>query len=76
MESRKMLLMNLFAGQQWRQTQKTDLCTRAGGEGKEGEGKMNGASTMEIHTPPYVRQAANVNLLDASGNSNWGSVTT
>ena len=28
MESRKMVLMNLFAGQQWRLRQRTDLWTR------------------------------------------------
>ena len=54
MESRKMLLMNLFAGQQWRQTQKTDLCTRAGGEGKEGEGGIMQRVTGKL-TLPYVK---------------------
>ena len=58
------------------QTQRTDLCTRAGGEGKEGEGEMNAASTMEAHTPPYVSQPANGNVSSASGNSSWGSVTS
>ena len=37
---------------------------------------MNGERSIEIDTPPYVRQIANENLLYDSGNSNWGSVTT
>ena len=33
MKSRKMVPMNRFAGQQWRQTQRTDLWTRGAGRG-------------------------------------------
>ena len=33
MESRKMVLMNLFAGQQWRNRHRTDLWTRGMGRG-------------------------------------------
>ena len=44
MESRKMVLMKLFARQQWRNIQSTDLWTR--GEG-EGEGEIYGESNME-----------------------------
>ena len=74
-----MVLINLFAGSNG-DRHREDLCTRAGGEGKEGEDEVNGRSTMETHKP-HVKQTANGNLLYASGkyasgNSNWGSVTT
>ena len=48
MESRKMVLMNLFAGQQWRNRfERTDLWTQWGGE--EGEGEMYGERNMETY---------------------------
>ena len=37
---------------------------------------MNGERSIEIDTPPYVRQIANENLLFGSGNLNRGSVST
>ena len=37
---------------------------------------MNGESSMETYTLPYVKQIASGNLLYNSGNSNQGSVTT
>ena len=48
MESRKMVLMNLFARQQWRNRfKRTDLRMQWGGE--EGEGEMYGESNMETY---------------------------
>ena len=47
MESRKMILKNLFTGQQWRHKQRTDLWTW--GE-LEGEGEMYGKNNMETYT--------------------------
>ena len=44
--------------------------------GEEREGEMNGDSSMEAHTLPYVKQIANGNLLYDSGNPNRGSITT
>ena len=44
------------------------------GRGKEGEGGMNGESSMGTYTPPYVRQNASGNLLYDSVNSNLRSV--
>ena len=44
MESRKMVLMNLFAGQQWRSRHRTDLQTW---QGEEREGETYGESNME-----------------------------
>ena len=38
--------------------------------------EMNGDSSMEAHTLPYVKQIANGNLLYDSGNPNRGSITT
>jgi len=35
---------------------------------------MNGDSSMETYTLPYVKQIVNGNLLHDSGNSNQGSV--
>ena len=45
MESRKMVLMNLFAGQQWRNREQTYGHSSVGRE--EGEGEMYGESNME-----------------------------
>ena len=45
MESRKMVLKNLFTGQQWRNRQRIDLWTW--GEGRRGE--MYGKSNMETY---------------------------
>ena len=54
------------------QTQRTDLWTQ--GRGEEGEGGMDGESTMGPYTLPSVKHV-NGNLLYDSGNSNGGSVT-
>ena len=63
MESRRMVLMNLFAGQQWKNRHmRTDLWT-------EGERKRERVRCMEIVT-------WNGNLLYDSGNSNTDSVKT
>ena len=37
---------------------------------------MNGESSMEAYSRPYVTQIASGNLLCDSGNSNWGSIVT
>ena len=66
MESRKMVLMSIFAGQQWRpQTQRTDLWTQVA----EGECGMKGESSMEACELPYVKWIASGSLLYA-GSSN------
>ena len=72
MESRKMVLMNLFAGQQW--TNRHRGQTYGLGE-RRGEGEMHGESKEKL-TLPNVKQIANGNLLYVSGNSNRGSVST
>ena len=46
MESKKMVLMNLFAGQQRRQIQRTDLWTQWG---KEREGWIERVTLKHIH---------------------------
>ena len=48
MESRKMVLINLFAGQQWRNRQKEQTYGHAG-LGEEEEGEMYGESNMETY---------------------------
>ena len=57
MESRKMVLMNLFAGEQWRCKHRKQTGTWRGEEGVEG---------MEIvawQHAPYIKQIASENLL-------------
>ena len=46
MESRKMVLMSLFTGQQWRCRYREQACGQGGGE--EGEGEMNGENGKPI----------------------------
>ena len=72
MESRRMVLINLCPGQQWRNRHREE--TYGHGE-SGGEGEMYGKSTWKL-TLKYVKQIANRNLLYDSGNSNRGSVTT
>ena len=43
-----MALMNLFAGQQWRCRQRTDLRTQ--GRGEERKSRMSGERSMETYT--------------------------
>ena len=73
MESRKMVLMNLFAGQQWR-------CKHRGqsyGHGEQG-GRRGWDRGREYHGSIYtiICKIASGNLLYDSGNSNGGSITT
>ena len=51
MKSRKMVLMKLFAGQQWRYRDQT---YGHGAVGRE-EGRMNRESTTETYALPYVK---------------------
>ena len=69
-----MVLMNLFAGQQWGRRHREQAYGQD--KGGEGEGEMNGESSMEAYTLPSARQTASVDLLCDSGNSNWESLTT
>ena len=71
MESIKMVLKNLFTGQQWRNRHREQ--TYGYGE-RGGEGEMHGKSNMETHIT--ICKIANGNLLYGSGNSNKGSVST
>ena len=74
MESRKMVLMNLFVEQQWRHRHKNQTFGHGGGRKKERVGYME-IVTWKV-TLPYVKHIANGNLLYDSGNSNRGSVST
>ena len=51
MESRKMVLMNLFAEQHWRHREQT----YGQGQGEEGEGEKNGKSSVGAYTLTYVK---------------------
>ena len=53
MKSRRMVLMSLFAGRQWRCRHRTDVWTRGGGGG--GEGGANWENSLETYTLPYVK---------------------
>ena len=48
MESRKMVLMNLLAGQQWKHRHREQ--TYGQGRREEGEGEMSGESSTEAST--------------------------
>ena len=54
MESRKMVLRNLFAEQQWRCKHREQTYGHPQGTG-EGDGGMNGVSSVETYTLPYVK---------------------
>ena len=71
MESRKMALMDLFSGQQWRSRHREQTY---GHRGRAGEGEMSGESNREASIT-VCKETANGNLLYDSGNSNRGSVT-
>ena len=62
MESRKMILMNLFAGQEQRYRHREKTLDIAG----EGEGEMYGSVTWKL-TLPYVNEIANEKLLYNTG---------
>ena len=53
MESRKMIRTNLFVGQHWRLRHREQIYGH--GVAREGEGEMNGQSSMETYTLPYVK---------------------
>ena len=46
--------MNLFAEQQWRCRHREQLMDKGGGE--QGEGEMNGDSSMDAYTLTYVNR--------------------
>ena len=55
MKSSKMVLMNLFAAQQWRYRHLREQTNGHGAGGKEGEGGTNGKSSMKTYILPYVK---------------------
>ena len=55
MESRKIVLKNLFTGQQWRKRHREQIY---GHRERGGEGEMYGQSNWKL-TLPYVKQIAN-----------------
>ena len=72
MEYRKMVLKNLFTGQQWRNRHREETY----GLGERGEeGEMYGKSNVETYITIYKIDSQR-ELLCLSGNSNRGSVST
>ena len=69
MESRKMVLMNRFSGQQWRcrQREQTYGCV-VGWGGRRGSDEWR--ENMETYTLAYAKQIVNESLLFDLGNSN------
>ena len=63
-ESRKMVLMNLFAGQQWRHRHREQNYGHGGGAA----GGTNRESSLEIYTLWYIKWIASGNLLYDTGN--------
>ena len=68
MESRKMALMNLFAGQQGETDIENQPMDTGGGE--EGEDEMFGESNMETYNT-ISKTDSQCELRYDSGNSNW-----
>ena len=64
MESRKIVLMELFAGKEWR-------CRRGEWNCGYSEGREN---DIDIYTPPCVQQIAEKKLLYNTGSPAWCSV--
>ena len=58
MESRKMVLMNLFAGQLWRYKHR-EQTYGTGGWGGEEESGINGENGMETYTLPFCMTQGN-----------------
>ena len=54
MESRKIVLMKLFSGQQWRHRHREQTYGHSG-EQEEGEGEMYAESNMKTYILPYVK---------------------
>ena len=46
------------------------------GQGEEGDGEMNGETSMDAYTLTYVNRQPTGSAVYDSGNSNWGSVIT
>ena len=72
MESRKIALMNQFAGKEWRHRHREWTC----GLSKERKDGKNRESSIDIYTLSYVKQLANGKLLYNSGSPPWHSVMT
>ena len=71
---KKMVLINLFAGQEQRHRHRE--CSHGHGKGREREGDMNWQHRTDIYTLPCVKQIANGKLLYNTGNSAWCSEMT
>ena len=75
MESRKLILMKLFAERQWKHRYREQTYGHGGWGREEGEGGTNGESSMDTYKLPYVKQTTSENLPCDSGSSLQVSVT-
>ena len=83
MGSRKTVLMNLFAGKEWRCRCREQTCGNSGGRRGQDELRKQHACAR-AHTHPHTRartvscakQIATGKLLYNTGSPAWGSVTT
>ena len=64
--------MDLFAGQEYMQTQRMDMQTQWG----EGEGRTHWKNTTDIDTLPCIKERASGKLPYSTGASAWCSVMT
>ena len=68
----KMVLMNIFAGQEWRHRCREQIYGCSGGR----RGWVKSRSSIDIHTLPFVKQIASRKQLYSTGSSTWCSVMT
>ena len=59
MESRKMVLINLFAGKEWKRRRREWICGHSGGE----ENGVNGEGSTDVHVLPCAKYTAGEKLL-------------
>ena len=76
MESRKVVLIKLFSGHQWRHGNREQTFEQTYGHGERREdGEMYGKSNMETYIT-ICKIDSQREFADGSGNSNRGSVST
>ena len=70
MECRKMVLMNLFSGKEWRHRCREQTFEHS----EEGKSGTNRESSINIHTLSDLRGIAGKKLLCTTGSPDWHSV--
>ena len=67
MESGKMTLMNLFAGQQWRRRHREETVDTGRSGGREGGREISWESSMETYTLLYIKQPMGIFCVTQGG---------